>query len=729
MKAVATLILIVAQWGGEGRYAHPNTMTISEDGKTVRFDLSALPAGAKVRGARLVCFREPPAADSDEAMVNVEVLAGGKRLTPGPPWYDAFDVPAGLVKGGGALTFRVKAFPGWIREKTFLEIAYAGEAARGLPAVKDVRAVHAHGQTFITWREIETVVAKDRPTWGEMSAALEGLDAERRVRYRIYRSAEPITAGNLARATRLAEVRPLSGWNVNGRSPDQAFNIMRARMLTDLDYAKTVSRNHYSIPAGAHEAVVIDRFVVPGSKDPLANGTGLYVHHPGKAGTGHYAVTVVVDGRENTAAPAAAGGVGEKPGTGRPVLQREMDMEVLFDYAGRRLQYVQWTAPPLSNLPNRYHNWSVFVPEGVSRPAPLEIVLTGNAMYRRPRWPHRTDTVLVSPHDAPGSAYYGHHESRGTLRSMREGLIQPYTWRRMLAFLEWAVEALGIDATRVTCTGDRGLSATAALHFGMRHPEVFSVVFTCKGMPTPSAFPPMKKLRSWHSRKSKTPVWHLQRVFGRKEWGLKTAVDGGEPVNVWEFLDLTPAVAAHPEVLRPMLSYGGRGGWDWAPIGKFLDALAAARQPVVSEGTWGAVTPPLVKNPGRGQFGIDVRRDRPVPVFSGHSGDYQGGRNGDGGATNHGVWWDDAGTVDRPDRFEMVVTGGGTVNVTPRRLRKFKIKPGEAIAYEVRALARYRGKDVPARSGTVTADKLGLVTVEKVLVPGRTRIILTRSGS
>jgi len=55
MKAIA-LVLLIGQWGGDGPYTYPNTMRISEDGKAVRFDVSALPAGAKVRNARLVCW-------------------------------------------------------------------------------------------------------------------------------------------------------------------------------------------------------------------------------------------------------------------------------------------------------------------------------------------------------------------------------------------------------------------------------------------------------------------------------------------------------------------------------------------------------------------------------------------------------------------------------------------------------------------------------------------------
>ena len=758
----AQALMVVESWGGEGHFAHAGTMQIDEEGKRITFDLSALPRRAKIHRARLVCFREAPAGDEDAALVNVEIVLAGQKepLELIPLWYDAFAVPDRAIRPDQKLNLEVRAFPGWIKEKTFLEIAYEGKVGKDLPSVKEVKVVHQPGQTFITWEEIEKVLEQDRPTWREVEAALEKLDDKRAIRYRVYRSERPITGENLPQATLLAEVRPLSGYNINGRSADQAFHVMRRRMLEDMDYAKSVSKSWYGIPRSAHDDVVIDRFVIPGGKDPLPNGTGLYVHEvsmhialgknmPPPTMKSWYAVTCVVNGQENTAAlkegvsAVAATDIG---GRARPVFQREMDMKVLFDYAGRRLQYVQW-ADPLSgsNLPNQYYNWSVFVPEGVKHPAPLELVLTGNDMFRRPRWPHRTDTILVSPQDVitPNPAtsasgdpepirgwYFGQHRLFGTLGSLRDDperdeLIHLYAWTRMLNFLDWACEEFKIDRGRLTCSGDRGYSATAALHFGMRLPQVFSLVYTCKGMPNPSAIPTEVKRR----RKSNTLSGNLQELIGRKEWGLKVKAPGGERPNVWEFLDLAREVAAKPKLLRPMLSYGGRGQWDWPPIAKFLQALAQAKQPVISEGTWGAVNPPGLKNPGGRRFGLNVRGDRPIPVFTNCSSDYQGGRNGDGGATNYGAWWDDESIVDEADKFEIIITGNVTVDVTPRRMKNFLLRPGDRVQYKTELLGqRLRREDTP-QSGQAIADENGLVTIPKISVRGKAKLTVTRSAS
>jgi len=714
------------------------TILPTEGGEGVaRFDLSELPRRAKVYRADVFMFRTATVTmDMDEALVDIEIYplfsepqagakpsVSGKPLALRGPWYDRFDVTAAVQRWASGKTnggFFVKACPLWNAEATCLDVWYQGETDTPPPQPKGVRACHRAGQTFITWTEIEKRIADERATWGTLKRALDGMDARRVVRYRIRRHSEPITARNIHQAECLAEVKPLSGYNIHGRSPDQAFHLMRKRMLVDMDYARRVSKNWYGIPASAHDEVIVDRFVVPPDDKPLPVGAGLYVHHPAKAGKAYYAVASVVDGRENTSELVSGqnvvGPVEETVGLGAPVFQRTMDLKVLFDYPGERRLYVQWVAPPLSNRPNQYCNWSVFIPRGVKHPAPMELFLSSTGMFRRPRWPHRLDTILVSPHDAPLQTwYYGHHQSVGTLRSLRQGTLQPYTWRRMLAFLNWASAEFRIDKSFVVCSGDRGYAATAALHFGMRHPEVFSLIYTCKGMPNPAALPTVRGRRD-------TLAAELQKLIGRREWGLRT--DSGE--NAWQFFNLTREVAAKPQVLRPMLSYGGRGHWDWPPIGEFINALAEARQPIISRGEWGAVDPPGLKNPGAGRPGLNVRRDRPIPVFTRCSSDYQGGRNGDGGSTNLGIWWDDESIVDEGGRFEVVLTGNGTVDVTPRRMREFVIKPRERIRYRIIPKSGRR-EDKP-KAGEVIGDSNGLITIPGVLVRGRTHVILTRSA-
>ncbi len=782
LRSLAAGDLVTARIGPETKA--PGKLVITGSGDkptwTIEADLSGLPRDTRIYRAYLCAARtERPTGRDDWALTDILIRPWLTVTadTPSPlklvgPWYDRFDatqVVRDVLKSPGTCKgFSVEAFPNLDAGSVRLDIEYEGKLADPPKQPGGLRVFHRAGQTFITFSEIEKLLPDEPVTWRQVRTALENLDEKRVVRYRIYRHAEPITAKNIASAECLAEVKPLSSYNVNGRSADQAFMVMRRKMLEDMDYAKGVSKNWYSIPASAWEEVLIDRFVIDPSGQALPNGTGLYVHSPSlpaaggqasEAGKAYYAVATCIDGLTNTvdfsAENATAKPIEETVGASEPVFQREMDMKVLFDYAGRRLQYVQWTAPPLSNLPNQYYNWSVFIPDGVGPPAPLELFLSGNDMFRRPRWPHRLDTVLLAPQDesAPNPAtgrsgelapfrtwYFGCHESAGTLKSFNQGLIHPYTWRRMLAFLNWAVQNLplvrsqtppAIDKARITCSGDRGYAATAALHFGVRNPEVFSLIYTCKGMPNPAALPGETKPAG--RRPAKTPVFELEGLIGKKEWALKIdAGDGKGPAerqNVWDFLNLTEEVARSRTRLRPMLSYGGRGGGDWAPISEFLKAQAEARQPVISEGTWGAVDPPGLKNPGAGRPGLDVRGDRPIPVFTRCTGDYQGGRNGDGGATNYGVWWDYDGIVDEAGKFEIVLTGNAAVDVTPRRTKNFTLRPGETVQYATELLGeRIRREDKP-QSGQATADQNGLVTIPQVNILGKARLIITRSAS
>jgi len=164
-----------------------------------------------------------------------------------------------VASGGTELALRIKAFPGWQPATTAVEIAFEGDPPTGLPELTGAGAVHHAGQTFVTWKEIETLVS-DNPSWTEVRDAFNKMDAKRRVRYRIYTSDEPVTAESLPQARLLAEVKPLSGLNVNGRSADQAFHWMRQRMLVDMDFAKRVSNECYDIPPEAHDAVVVDQW-------------------------------------------------------------------------------------------------------------------------------------------------------------------------------------------------------------------------------------------------------------------------------------------------------------------------------------------------------------------------------------------------------------------------------------------------------------------------------------
>ena len=100
---------------------------------------------------------------------------------------------------------------------------------------------HRAGQTFITWTEVDRRVSNEKVTWGELQKLRDEADQTHRIRYRVYRHAAPITSETMAQAEFLAEVQPLSGYNVRGRSVDQLMTIVRRRAIDDLELAKKLA--------------------------------------------------------------------------------------------------------------------------------------------------------------------------------------------------------------------------------------------------------------------------------------------------------------------------------------------------------------------------------------------------------------------------------------------------------------------------------------------------------
>ena len=157
---------------------------------------------------------------------------------------------------------------------------------------------------------------------------------------------------------------------------------------------------------------------------------------------------------------------------------------------------------------------------------------------------------------------------------------------------------------------------------------------------------------------------------------------------------------------------------------------------------------------GHFQTGLDLRTDQSLPAFTRCSLDNNFGTakrlpkhvpvkmpwgqimkdvyDGDHrGQVNGYLRWKTDDVVDKPDRWEMTVyLAGGkrgapadrcTVDITPRRCQKFKAKPGDKLKWTNTSLADNK----VVQSGTATADKYGLVTLEKVTVTkSANRIVL-----
>ncbi|MBM4042000.1 MAG: hypothetical protein FJ290_26190 [Planctomycetes bacterium] len=705
------------------------TPLAGEGERTLRFDLAGLPSGARVYRADLVLARSGPVlGNEDDAMVKVEVCpaSGGKPLALRGPWFDRLDaseaIRAACRVPRAQAQFVVKSCPKWAAESTYLDVAYEGQAEKPPPAAKGLKALHRSGLTFITWQELEDPFGAKTPTLDELRAALKQLDATKQVRCRIYRHTERIDAKSIAQAELLAEVAPLSGYNARGVSTDHVIHQRQLRAIDDGLYARSIAADPFKVSPDAPEmgALPVRRLAIEDGK-PLPPGLGLYVHQPGKAGRAFYAVATCVDGvtnlRDLATGSSLAEPVAEEAGPGEPVFQNVEDLKVFYDYPGQRMHYVQWCAPPLANLPNQHHNWSVFVPTAATGKEPLALGIyfqDWRGFYLRPRWPHKRDQILIATDDSPWPSFgYGYHEALGTPRSFAEGVVHDYTAARIDAFVAWVRKKFAIDPARISCHGMGTLGGTAAVHYAFRHGGSVAWVVAGYFDPSPGTCPATIKSGE---RELKTHLPQMEAVWGKREWDIKTAAGA----SIWKDRDLTAWVRANPKAALPFFSIGaGTLSPVWAQQVPFMKALLETRQPFIAEFDWGGSPP---------RYGPEyVRLDKPMPAVNPDrmefaSRDYWAEAKvhySSGGSINSGLSWDPQAIADAPDRLEIEGRFGGAV--TLRNAQHFRLKPGERAAWVLDT-----GRRETRRAGEATADEHGLVTI-----PGLAhgKLILTRADA
>ncbi len=568
--------------------------------------------------------------------------------------------------------------------------------------VSGLRARHEAGQTILTWREVDPPVTAEAIGVIELKKAREASEKEKKVRYRIYRSGRPIdTVKGLAP---IAEVPPLTGWNG--------------------DY-------HGVYPRPEHKAA---RYVVEEGKGPVAPGTGIYAHNPEKAGPAYYAVTLSVNGEERAAVGAgnALGSpVDESTGPGAPVLQRiEKPRTANFIENPALHYYVRWEAPPRSNVAGRPFDYRVCIPPNVAKPAPVGLHLHcwGANLDDGYIWWYRGSegAILVSSNQIPYDWWVAYHEKVGLSKDFKEGVTRDYTARRLFAFIDWAATKWETDPNRLFVTG-ASMGGSGASMLSVRYPDRFAYGLSSVGVHIAARSPQFRASYEGMCGKVDAGVPH--------ESGLKS----------FEYLDNAFLLRRDPRREIAFLSFANGkndGGIGWPQAVEFARALQETRRPHLF--TWGQsghgerVYVPTVTGGGDGgpklKGALDVRLDRSLPAFTRCSLDDEPGSGdpADGapkGQFNLYLRWDTEGVADEEGRWEVTAylvekapSDACTVDVTPRRCRKFAAKPGERFAW---TNAAPDGRAV--QSGESVADPHGLVTLEKVEVTkGRNRIKVVR---
>ena len=686
----------------------PGTMKIV--GKLVTVDLSAV-GRAEVFRAVFRPKRDVFGGQDRRALGEVSVRCGGKDLPLMAPRFvsfDATDATRAALKTRAKLVLNIESLPGWDGKTARLDVTFSGTAGPGRPGVAALTARHGGGQTVLTFKEVDPPITAADVTMGQLREAGKKLSAAgKKITYRIYRSAGPITRGSIGKATLVDEISPLTCWNA------EYYGLYPKKDAPALRYA------------------------VDPAAGPVAPGTGIYAHNPARAGKAWYAVTVATDGAEDLDALGAGntiGPVAETVGPGELILQRTAKPAKFMYRPTPTLNYfVRWEAPPRSNVPSRPFDYLVAVPDKPTWPAPVCMAFHcwGGSLnggygwwYQRPP----ATTLLISTNQIPYDWWTGYHEAMGTWKSWSTGVVRSYTQKRYDAFFEWVCANYRIDRARTVAAGS-SMGGSGAPVYGTHRADRVAWVSSWVGVHTPARTPHF--------------LGSYELCYGRLPWKLKH--ESGR--TAFDHFDDAAWVREHPAMSMPLICFGNGkddGGIGWPQALAYFRALQAARQPHVFHWALGGhgVRAAL---PGPGASGnslpLDVRTDQSLPAFTRCSldGDPGTGRKlataaehkgSDGrvgkdpydgtpsGYANRWLYWKTATIVDKADTWEMTVAlmpqapaGECTADVTPRRLQRFKPKPGQGFTWQNTTID---GRVL--QGGQVTADKWGLVTLGDVRI-------------
>jgi len=553
---------------------------------------------------------------------------------------------------------------------------------------------------MLSWQEVDSPVTEDSIGAIALRDLRRDLDKQKKVRYRIYRAEKPIAS--LEGLKPIAEVPPLTGWNI--------------------DYYGDIRPEHKAL-----------RYVIEEGKGPVPPGTGIYAHNPQRAGDAWYAVTVSIHGKENKSlAPAnsLATAVRETAGRGVPVLQRvEKPKEWHFVQDPTLYYYVRWESPPNCAVEGKPFDYVVAVPPKPASPAPVGIHLHcwGGSLNGGYGWWYGAEQghILIASNQVPYDWWTGYHELywQGPLKkeSWQQGVVRPYSQTRLLAFLDWVATKWEVDLSRTHVAGS-SMGGSGSPMLAIRFPERIAWATSWVGVHIPAKSPQFKS--------------SYANVYGPSEWDVKF-VDG---TPVWEHFNDAWYLRKHPEKEIGLIAFSNGkndGAIGWPQAQQFYRALQDTRRPHVF--VWG--------QGGHGQraqlpvslsdrtVAMDLRTDQSQPAFTGCSLDDNPGsgdpQDGDPkGQVNLYLLWKTDDVLDQGDRWEMTIgliekapRNECTVNMTPRRVQQFKVKPGQQVKWTNTSL----GENKVIQDGQATADEHGLITLERVRVTkGGNRLKIVR---
>lgn len=541
--------------------------------------------------------------------------------------------------------------------------------------VTGIQAVHRHGQTFVTWKDVAE---------GEAGA---------KYRYSLYRSPQPITADNLAKAELCYHGVLFNSARLFG----SAFNLKDR-----LDPKK---------PTATIEA----------DGKPLPDGSGLAVHTVRKDGPAYYAV-VATDDKYAPLTKVIPG----KSATTEAVMEKVAPIQPikLYDSKSRGVYSPQTSITGQKNLPMQVElhasqgqgggagaygdyylyfatpemGWrdglpGVFSVEERRNKSGNNLLLQSRDGIEHPSGTRAMETFWFGYVAVPQNA------------ADKTPRAYPFTEKRMLWVIDWAAKQYAADPEHITAGGG-SMGAWGSTTFAFRHPELFAAVYP---------------------NRPRTRQKGMPSLIADNAKPKPVLMDDGK-TDYFQRMDMVKFATEHTADLPFYAWCCGRhdGFASWQEQIDMVKALSGAHHGFAfawNNGDHSSGAQPMEKV--RKYYPPEkFARNLSYPAFANSSIDGKLG-NGDPkdgdleGGINLGFLW--SAVVDEAGKWSVKLANDlakeeMTVDVTPRRLQKFTVKPGDKFTWSA-----------GDATGAVTADAAGRVTVPKVKIKPGAETTLTIS--
>jgi len=593
--------------------------------------------------------------------------------------------------------------------------------------ISDLKALHRSGQTFLVWqandhRDTSIYQTAGVDTEGmrqkEYKQLVQQLEKDEKngkgLRYRVYRFDRPFSKKEFTRENLIGEIKPFSVY----------YPYLHGITWHDDRYSNRI------IPRLAITNGMI-----------LNHNSEIFVFTCEKAGVAYYAVVPSINGKDLVTLTDnyLKNPIEEKKGIPEPVFQWsksvEKDQYGYNRHAGAVYYYAVWMDEPYANTMQNFL-WSIAVPANYQKDTPSVLQLSlhewgGHLDYSTYWYDIKPATIRIASANCPVQDWwYGYREKYGiTQQPGKNEVVQNYTEKRILHFIDWVKTRWNIDESLVFAEG-QSMGGAGAIHLGMKHGDRFAY------------------LNSWVGIGSWRYSDHFRKGESHK-WGAKEELFNFNGIKFDDWMDLSWWLRNNISKETPFLSFANGkndGAIGWEQTVRTLEALIETRRPFVF--AWG-----MAGHGQRARFMMDpemMRTDRSLPAFSNcsldndpgtatrlkeskpftasHGQKFQDTYDGDSeGQINAHLRWKVL--TDKADRYEIQLTLSSdapentcTVDMTPRRLQKFLIQANQTIGWQNRDKS---GKAI--QEGTGTPDKFNLLTLERLEVTKTgSKIILTR---